>query len=153
MRVGITQLPVTLFTNPVAGEDRFDTAIYPLQFSLVPSLIHILGREDGESFTSANINGFSRMKATRIKAIRSSLRRKIRTNLDVVFVLLHAILRVPFPFLINKTKYQHAVCTRKFFSERLLGLTSGGSLTSVARFSMKAKLLSSYSFDGKKTDC
>lgn len=112
MRVGITQLPVTLFTNPFVGEDMLDTAAYPLQFVLVPARVLMLGREDGELLASVIVkNGFMRMKATSINPALlspppklSSLPPKICAHLDIVLGLPNAMLGVSFPFLINATK-------------------------------------------------
>jgi hypothetical protein len=120
VRVGTTQLPVTLFTNPFAGEDMLDTAAYPLQFVLVPARVLMFGREDGELLASVIVkNGFMRTKANSINPALlslppklsslppklSSLPPKICTHLDIVLGLPNAILGVSFSFLINATKY------------------------------------------------
>src|SRR5208337_2032368 len=88
VRVGITQLPVTLFTIPSAGEDMLDSAAYPLQFELVPARIPMFGRENGE--LQANVTakkGLMRKKANRAKPTPFSPQRKTFTTLGIVLVL------------------------------------------------------------------
>jgi hypothetical protein len=88
VRVGITQLPVTLVTKPSAGEDMLDTAAYPLQFELVPARIPMFGRENGELQANVTVKkGLMRKKANRAKPTPFSPQTKTFTTLGIVLVL------------------------------------------------------------------
>jgi hypothetical protein len=86
VRVGITQLPVTLLANPFVGEDMFDTVAYPLQFVLVPALVLMFGREEREVLASLTAKtGFTRTRATSTIPALVSLPQKICLCLGIAF--------------------------------------------------------------------